>query len=128
MVKLTCYCGEKTLETTMVGNPPDCVGCSECHSTLASHPSKCKQRQSHEMSHSNGEAVCVRCNFRESSSSPVVEYAMIFKRHDGAWINNKGEEIAEVLQAKYTINGMYRRNGTFEERDDVKSMIVNHVE
>lgn len=122
---LRCYCGETTLSTSQVGNPPDCAGCDECHSTLAESKALCKQRSLHEWVQQGREKNCMKCNARELEDRPVREFTMIFLNHKNEWINNQGEVIADKLVEKYDILGRYRRDGTFESRDDMRSMLVN---
>lgn len=123
--KLRCYCGETTLSTSQVGNPPDCVKCDKCFSTLAESKAMCKQSAVHEWHQEGREKICVNCNARELEDSPVKEYAMIFLNHKNEWINNQGEVIADKLVKKYDIKGRFLRDGTFDPRDDMRSMLVN---
>lgn len=126
MTKYRCYCGETVLTTTQVGEPPSCVGCSVCHSTLAKHKDLVKQREPHTLTTIGTEQHCTKCMHIEVNDVPEAEYDMIFLRtEDGEWINNQGEVIAEQLVEKYDIAGRFLRDGSFDKRDDIKSIMVN---
>jgi len=112
------------METTMEGNPPKCISCPECFSTLAVSKNHCEQARPHNWEKRNGVKTCKNCLTQEVDDIPDIETVMIFKK-DNVWINNEGEEVGDNLIKKYNIKGRYLRNGTFDERDDIKSMIVN---
>lgn len=109
----------------MVGDPPDCVGCTKCHSTLANTADKCKQRIKHTFVNIGEEQTCEVCFHVEIDDTPQQEYAMIFLNSDNEWINSFGEVMNDILVEKYDINGRFLRDGTFDERDDMKSMLIN---
>jgi hypothetical protein len=60
-----CYCGEMRLETTLPGNPPKCMGCPECHSTLATSKEKCEQMTLHQWDNGTYTKTCKKCLTQE---------------------------------------------------------------
>ena len=122
---LRCFCGETIMETSQKGNPPICTGCPECFSTLAESKALCVQRELHSWDKKGREKHCTKCGVRELTDTHVREYSIIHKRHDGKWINDQGEEMSLQLVKKYNIKGRYLRNGSFDERDDMRSLLIN---
>jgi len=122
---LRCYCGKKRMETSQKGNLPNCIGCEECNSTMAESVAMCKQVEAHTWDKVNNERQCTTCGTRELSDTHIREYATIHRRYDGKWINSSGEIMALLLVKKYNIKGRYLRNGIFDPRDDIRSLLIN---
>lgn len=127
MRTLVCSCGETEIETSLVGDPPKCLKCMQCYSTLSDLESGRVQSEPHKWEEDeDGESrTCTVCMSTELNE-PIVqkEYAMIFKNQEGEWINNKGEVIADKLVEQYNIKGRFLRDGTFDERDDIRSLEI----